>query len=89
MNDLVSLFAYLKDRTDVNHCCKTGSKFSVSDQGNHVYVGMCGVCGRRHFLMTAEPLALKLSTRDKQLANRPHPAGDGGPPPTRKIILGI
>ena len=85
--DLKEHFKYLKTRADVAPCCRNGTKLTVEDQGNKVYKARCGICGRGHIMMVAEPWSLNLTHNDKKLAMRKHVAGDGGPPPGRKIIL--
>jgi hypothetical protein len=80
-------FESLQTRTDVASCCKNRLNLEGSEIGYRTYKATCKVCGRGHVEMLAEPFKLGLSTNDTKRAVWPHPYGDGGPAPTRKIIL--
>jgi hypothetical protein len=72
-------FESLQTRTDVASCCKNRLNLEGSEIGYRTYKATCKVL--------AEPFKLGLSTNDTKRAVWPHPYGDGGPAPTRKIIL--
>ena len=86
-------FDHLRLRKDVKPCCRDlQNNLRVEEVGHQTYKAQCKVCGRRHFLLTAEKFDIGgalagLSGRDRQRALHPHAKGDGGPPPGRKIIL--
>lgn len=81
-------FAFLLQRKDVKLCCRDlVNNLRVEELPQRALKATCKVCGRRHFLMTAEPFELGLTTRDLKIAKHPHAKGDGGPPVGRKIIL--